>query len=412
MSHNVYHTSDPEKLLELKRLEADALLDILRTINQAGLEVPQLCTITRNLLMAQLGVRKILFYYESPEGWAEGIRAGFKPLPAGAREELREIRALTRVEAAACPELSACGIEYVVPIVQRDQSLAFFAVSEFADSEIEARSDLIFIETLGHILAVAIRNRELFREKLEQESLRRELEVAEIIQRQLLISDFSAFACVDVYGLSKPHSQVGGDFYDVVPKDDGSIFLCIADVAGKGIGAALLMSNLQANLRALCARYQEPEPIVRELNRILFSITTGDKFVTLFLAHADFRTQRLTYVNAGHNYPIFLRGEESLRLDAGCMLLGILPDLMVQTGTLLFEAGDILLLFTDGVVEQANAADEMFGSERVAEALARLRPRPARELVLALHEALRRFAGPVPPVDDATLLGVKFLSQS
>ncbi|TAE58860.1 MAG: serine/threonine-protein phosphatase, partial [Bacteroidetes bacterium] len=283
---------------------------------------------------------------------------------------------------------------------------------EFAETEIELRNDLIFIETLGNILMVAIRNRQFFQEKMAQESLRRELEVAETIQKQLLISDFTHFKDIDVYGLNLSHQRVGGDFYDVIQKENGSIFLCIADVSGKGIGAALLMSNLQANLRALCARYSELPVIVGELNNILHSITEGDKFVTLFLARIDLPTRTFTYVNAGHNYPLFLTGGEALRLEVGCMLLGILPDLHIQQDTLPYLPGDLLFTFTDGVVEQGDPTDELFGSERLAEELFRVRHAPAREVVNQVERTLYAFAREVGPSDDITMLAVKFLSES
>ncbi|TAE48646.1 MAG: hypothetical protein EAZ89_15065, partial [Bacteroidetes bacterium] len=146
---NAYHTTDPEKLLELKRLEADALLDLLRTINQAGLEISQLCLITRNLLRAQLGVRKMVFYYELNHVWKEGMRTGFPPLPEDAFAELLEFHYTTAISASLHPALGRYGVQYVVPVSNRDAPIACFAIAEFAETEIELRNDLIFIETLG-----------------------------------------------------------------------------------------------------------------------------------------------------------------------------------------------------------------------------------------------------------------------
>ncbi|GAB4402405.1 MAG: hypothetical protein OHK0039_00360 [Bacteroidia bacterium] len=408
-NENVYHTNDPEKLLALKRLEADALLDVLRMINQSEMKIAQLCRVSQNLLRAQLGVKKMAFFYEQDGSWHEGFRVGFPALGEEAQLEGREATGITAIVAGQFPALHRIKAEYIISIANRNEAKAYFLLADFADSEVEAQNDLIFIETLGNILAVAIENQQLIRERVNQEFLRREMEVAETIQRQLLISDFDRFSGIDVFALNISHFSIGGDFYDVIEKDSGSIFVCIADVSGKGIGAALLMSNLQANLRALCARYNEVPVIVRELNRIFHSITVGDKFVTLFIARIDLREQVLTYVNAGHNYPLLIHSSGShRRLQAGCVLLGIMPELEIEQACLSYHPGDVLFMFTDGVVEQANQQEEMFGSERIIAELSKIREVSAREMVEALRDKLTAFAGSSKLTDDMTLLAVKF----
>ncbi|MDX2283285.1 MAG: PP2C family protein-serine/threonine phosphatase [Bacteroidia bacterium] len=405
---NAYQTNDPQKLLELKRLEADALLDVVRTINQSELNIRQLCLIARNVLRAQIGIRRLAFFFESEDMWKEGIRVGFPVFTEDVFAEIIEIRQTTPVDAARHPGLQAIGAEFVIPITNRGLVAAFFVLAEFADSEIERQNDLIFIETLGHILVVAIFNRQLIREKVEQEFLKKELEVAETIQKQLLISDFSRFKELDIYGINLAHHRIGGDFFDVIKKESGSTFLCIADVSGKGIGAALLMSNLQANLRSLCAQYHELPVIIRELNSLLFHITTGEKFVTLFLARVDHAQRTLAYVNAGHNYPLMLSQGEAIRLSTGCMLLGIVPNLPVQEATLSYNPGDVLFMFTDGVVEQTNREDEMYGSERLASELFQSSDCSSREIVERVRRSLELFADQSHPSDDITMLSVKF----
>ena len=410
MERNAYNTNDPRTLLELKRLEADALLDILRTINHDDLKIAQLCKIARNVLRAQLGAKKVVFYYQYDRDWIEGIRMGFEEFSPEADEELFCLHEVTRVDAYLHPALFAMSAEYVLPINNRDEARAYFVVADFADSEVERQSDLIFIETIGSILSVAIRNKQLFQEKMRQELLERELEVAETIQKQLLISDFSPFQEIDVYAVHIAHHGVGGDFFDIIEKRKGLSFVCIADVSGKGIGAALLMSNLQANLRALCARYSDLEMIVKELNRILFNITVGEKFVTLFLARIDTTRNLLTYVNAGHNYPIYIGPDsEEHALDKGCILLGIMPELKVEQERIQIHPGDSLFMFTDGVVEQHNKKDEMFGIERVMEILQDVSALSARQVIEQVRRDLDDFTGDVAVSDDITMMCVKFL---
>ncbi len=413
MHHNVYDTNDPQKLLLLKRLEASALLDVLRTINHDDHSVSRLCRIAQNVLRAQIGVKKMAFLYlDEHLSWQEGFSLGMQPLSEAAFAEMLQFRTTSAIIPDQAPCLAQLGLEYVVPIINRDEVFAFFVIADFADSEVEAQNDLIFIETLGNILSVGIRNKQLFEEKVAQEFLRKELEVASIIQQQLLISDFERFKEIEVFGMNEAHHGVGGDFYDIVKKGKGTTFVCIADVSGKGIGSALLMSNLQANLRALCAQYDSPSVIVQELNRILYGITTGEKFVTLFLARLDTQLQSFTYVNAGHNYPIFLHHGKPRRLETGCMLLGILPQVDPEEGNYTFDANDLLFMFTDGLVEQTNALDEMYSSERITEELLQIQALNVREIVGYMQKSMDEFAAGTEVPDDVTMLCVKFLPNT
>jgi sigma-B regulation protein RsbU (phosphoserine phosphatase) len=409
MLDNVYNTSDPKKLLELKRLEADALLDVLRTINNQELKIEQLCLIARNVLRAQIGVKKMVFYYEAGGEWQEGINLGFRETDFPLQKEILNISKTQAVTPESLPLLHAFGAEYVVPIRNREDPRAYFAIADFADTEIELQNDLIFIETIGSILFVAIQNRFLFRAKMRQEFLRKELEVAEIIQNQLLISDFERFHEIDVHGLNVAHHGVGGDFYDIIRKGPGSTFVCIGDVSGKGIGAALLMSNLQANLRALCAHYDDLPSIISELNRTLFQITRGEKFVTLFLALIDEHSRTLHFVNAGHNYPLLLQEEKYNFLKSGCMILGIMEDIVILEEQTNFVKDEVLFMYTDGLVEQTNRNGDMFGTQRLVFDLQQKQTHSAKEIIFYMRDLWAKHAEQAEIGDDVTMLCVKFL---
>lgn len=406
---NAYQTEDPEKLLQLKRLEADALLDVLRTINLADTTVEQLSVIARNVLRAQLGVKKVTFFYEFEGSWQEGMRLGFEKIPIAALEEMILFEKTSRVTAGIAPHLTNLQVEYVVPIINRDASAAYFLVADFADSEMEAQNDLIFIETLGNMMSMAIRNRELINEKLQQESLRRELEVAESIQQQLLISDFTRFREFDVYGLNVPHHRIGGDYYDIIKRGKGKTFVCIADVAGKGIAAALLMSNLQASLRALCAQSTDLTEIIHELNRILLNVTQGERFVTLFLGLIDTELQTLSFINAGHNYPLLISDQgEVTELKTGTTLLGILDTIPIEVGSAHIESGVNLFMFTDGVVEQSSPGGDMFGGDRLLKVIDEKPITSSQALVNKVRQEVSFFADGAELEDDLTVLNVRF----
>lgn len=407
---DAFQRNDISTLLQLKKLEQAALLDLLRMINLWEANIESLCRTARYILRAQIGVRKMIYYYEHENSWTEGIRQGFDPMPLSALEEMIHYKKTTRVTQGFAPGLFRMGAEFVIPILHRGQPSAYFVVADFAESETEEQSDLMFIETLANILQVAIYNRHLLQDQVRQQSLRKELELAESIQKQLLITDFSRFSEIDAYGTNISHQRIGGDYYDIIKKEKGITFTCIADVSGKGISAALLMSNLQASLRALCAQYSDPRQIVAELNRLMYPVTLSERFVTLFLLRFERKTGKLTYVNAGHNYPFLIRDGEMMTLSAGCPPLGVLPEIVPEMGAATIHAGDMLLMYTDGVVEQDNRTGEMFGTERIEAALSGSGRLNAREVVNLLLNEVDAFADGAERVDDLTLLCVKFIA--
>ncbi|MEM6803712.1 MAG: hypothetical protein AAF696_20070, partial [Bacteroidota bacterium] len=152
---NAYNTNDPKKLLDLKRMEADATLDVLRSINNDNLNIKQLCLIVKNVLRAQIGVKKMIFLYEYEGSWKEGMRLGFDHLSEAAVEELMQLEKVTPIRKSNYPALDAAGVEYILPFINRGDTRAFFAIADFADTEVEAAGDLIFIESMGTILSVA-----------------------------------------------------------------------------------------------------------------------------------------------------------------------------------------------------------------------------------------------------------------
>ena len=247
-SYNPYQTTDPQKLLELKRLEADTLLDLIRSVYNPDLKTTQICILVRNALKAQLAIKKISFYYELEGKWEEGISQGFQALDAASIEYLHQIGMPTHILPDSYPAMSSWGVEYIIPVKVRGLTKAYFLLADFADSEEELQNDIIFIETVGHVLYSSLYNRQLIRERFQQEALKKELELAETIQKQFLISDFSRFQEFDVYAENIAFHGVGGDYFDLIKRGNHTTFVCIADVSGKGISAALLMSNLQANL--------------------------------------------------------------------------------------------------------------------------------------------------------------------
>lgn len=406
---NVYDTNDPEKLLNLKKQEADALRDVIRSMNRGSLKKEHIFKIAQNTLLAQIGVRKMMFLFDSEEeGLRTGLRFGLPEIDEQGYNELPRSLGAFEVNSEEHPRLFEMGVEYAVAVNFQDRVGAWFLVANFAESEAEKNSDLIFIDTMGNVLSTAVENRILMRKMLRQESLRRELEVAEKIQRQLLISDFSEVKGADIAAENVAHHKIGGDFYDVIPRGDKGFFVCIADVAGKGIGAALLMANLQANLRALILSQNKLVDVIKKLHLLLAEITRGEQFITLFLAHVRIQEREIDYINAGHNHPMLLHKGKIETLDKGTIPLGIIDLGLIEEETVSYHPGDTFFLFTDGLIEQTNPDGEFLGDEVVAERLKDIAELPSASIVEDMSTFHKSYAAGATIDDDVTLMSVKF----
>jgi len=246
------------------------------------------------------------------------------------------------------------------------------------------------------------RSREL---ELERTRLENELALARQIQARLLPAGPPRVEGFEIAGHYDPARQVGGDYYDHLDLGAGRVLLVIADVSGKGVPASLLMSGFRASLMSQDLSTRDPVVLSGHLNEFLIKSVEMGKFVTSFLAFADSRAGTLDYVNAGHNPPLLLRADGShASLEAGGLMFGVLPGAPYEAGHTTFGPGDLLVLYTDGVTEGANRAQEQWGDERLLDTVRRGVSRPCGGLVREVTEAVRTFEGEAGPADDVTLL--------
>src|SRR5690242_14258569 len=232
----------------------------------------------------------------------------------------------------------------------------------------------------------------------------REITEAKAIQERLLPREIPQMAGYEIATSWQSAEAVGGDYFDVLALGEGRLGLCIADVAGKGIPAALLMSNLQAAVRGLSSPSLTPDLLCNSLNALVWKNTHTDRFITLFYAQLDGPGRRLRYANAGHNAPIVVHadGSHELLRDGGGVL-GVFEEQSFELGTTQLAAGARLVLFTDGVTEASNAHDEEFGEQRLLSLLQEHRALPAAALRKEIATAIAEFSGG-HLTDDATLL--------
>jgi HAMP domain-containing protein len=241
--------------------------------------------------------------------------------------------------------------------------------------------------------------------EIERQRIEDELALARRIQARLLPPVPPSIAGLELAGTSEPAREVGGDYFDYLPLEDGRVALVIADVSGKGVGAALLMSGFRASLLSQDLSRTPLAEAVARLNQFLHRSVEPGKFVTAFLALLDGRSGRLVYCNAGHNAPLLVGTDGAVtRLETGGLILGILERSHYETGEAVLRPGERLVLFTDGVTEAADQSDEQWGEERLIELLRGAPQDPCAGVVARIVEEVRRFEGARGASDDVTLI--------
>jgi serine phosphatase RsbU (regulator of sigma subunit)/predicted enzyme related to lactoylglutathione lyase len=246
-------------------------------------------------------------------------------------------------------------------------------------------------------------------EKLESERrAAQEMEIAKQVQARLFPQMAPSLRTLDYAGMCIQARQVGGDYYDFLDLGRERLGLVIGDISGKGIAAALMMANLQANLRSQCAiAVDQPQRLLRSVNQLFYENTTDSAYATFFFAEYDDRERRLRYANCGHLSALLLRSDGALeRLDSTCTVLGLFNKWDCSMGESRLFPGDTLALYTDGVTESFNDAEEEFGEERLVEAMRRRRGLSSQDLLAAILDEVRRFS-PHEQRDDITLIIAK-----
>lgn len=346
----------PKDRLKMSKFKLDALLDITLSIN-ANLPTAELLRKYESILRDELGIGKILLF-KYGEQWEPLLNSGF---PESLKESInveRDLLCFREIQTEVVQKHFRA-VDFIIPVLHNNEPSAYVLIGDI-DEEGEGMSPLIkhlnFIQTISGIIVVAIENQRLFRESLRQEALRRELELAARMQ-MMLIPDNTRLPSDDTIrarGFYYPHYEVGGDYYDFMQLSDNVAGFCIADVSGKGMSAALLMSNFQASLRALFTADASLEELVRKLNTLVVSNSAGERFITLFIARYNTDTRVLEYINAAHNPPVIINtrtGSSSL-LRQSCVGVGMLDEIpCVRTDRLTVKNPTKIICYTDGLSE-------------------------------------------------------------
>ena len=260
----------------------------------------------------------------------------------------------------------------------------------------------IDLRTIGGLLILML----LILETADRVVMKRDLEIAREIQHWLVPSEPPIVPGLDIDFVTRPANTVAGDYYDVVPRvEPGKYLIAVADVAGKSMPAALLMATFQASLKTLSLASPSLPDLVLGLNRYACDHSIhGTRFTTAFLAEYDSASLLLTYVNAGHNPPVLLRGADVLHLTEGGVPLGILQDAKYDSAQVQLRPGDLLAIYTDGVVEAENVAGQEFGENLMINSLRSVPGGTAKQAIRQLMVNIEGFVATAPQHDDITCL--------
>lgn len=301
--------------------------------------------------------------------------------------------------------LALNGVAVVLPLISHQKMIGFLAIASKTGGDDFESADIEMLQSLGSQVAIAGENLMLLEENLEKQRMEDELSMARKVQEGLLPRTIPETPGLEVAGRSLSCLEVAGDYYDVIRLDGERTVLAIGDVSGKGAGAAMLMSNLQASIRTAVRIGSDLREIIEQINDLIFDNTQAHQFITFFAGVFDRRTSTLSYVNAGHNPPLVVRTGGSVEeLVHGGLILGAMAEMKYEQSSVRLEKGDLIFLYTDGLSEAENRAGDMYGDERVRDFVLRNRTLGPDELIAGVDAEVGSFSEGLPARDDLTLL--------
>ena len=406
--------------------DAERLLAELADTVGSVVELPHLLTTVATRIAAALHVSEIAVLLRESSNYRLAYALGYSETPAieiehgsaivRALETRREATTVylddarswaNRISRRERVQLEELRTQLLLPLAHRQELLGFLSLGRRLSEEAYVPSDVSVLQSLANQTSLAIENSRLTltiaSETAEREVIQRELAIAREVQQRLLPQKAPVMPGLECFGACRPAQEVGGDYFDFVELPDGQLGIAIGDISGKGIPASLLMASLQACLRGqTLAGSMQLEDLMRNVNRLLYAASPINRYATFFYGRYESSNRLFTYVNAGHNAPMLLRGRELSRLETGGPPVGLLPQAVYESGTVELASGDLLVLFTDGITEANNAAEEEWGEHELAEALTRMHGRVAEEIVSELFQAADVFAAGAPQHDDMT----------
>lgn len=393
----------------VKDIKLNSLLEITRAINN-NFSTTQLLDIFKDVLENQLKIGKLVLFSNNDHDWECILKYGVgdEYNSVNVETDLLPIKDIGTVNLS--DKTTGKSSEIVIPVYHKSQPLAYVLIGDLEDKlEVSpAIKHLNFVQILTSIIVVAIENKKLAKESLQQAAMKKELELASEMQSMLFPTTLPSDSKLDTAAYYLPHQEVGGDYYDFIWLNENEFAFCVADVSGKGVAAALLMSNFQANLRVLFNHTTSLIDLMHDLNTKVLASAKGEKFITLFLAKYNLVTRTLTYVNAAHNPPVLVTRNSVSALKTGCTGLGMFDEIgKIKEGIVNITQETTIVCYTDGLVELENDKGEDFGIEALKTMVKENINLDMRSLNNLIMASLSVYKQSKPYIDDIALFSLR-----
>jgi phosphoserine phosphatase RsbU/P len=400
-----------EKDLHLKQLQINRLLNMTQAINN-NIKFEDLFRMYQSFLSWEMGITRMALYVRDKEESAWicpvfiGLQPSFVEKDGRISHLLPQFARLTNLRDSEHPFLRE--FDLVIPVMHKDQPIAYTLLGNM-DQDDQLYSKVQFITTITNVVAVALENKRLFKRQLEQERLKREMELASDIQMMLVPALLPESELYEVASIYRPQLGVGGDYFDFIQQGKQRLSFCVADISGKGLAAAMIMSNFQASLHSLLIQQLPIDELIHRLNHVVYCITQGSRFITFFYAEFDVATRILRYINAGHVPSLLVREGDLKSLESGCTILGSFPQLpSLEIGEENIPPDAMILNYTDGLTDLKND-DGDFLNEQLLFDFTRLHHHLSpKEFNRQLMDRMELFRGQQPFPDDVTVLTCRF----
>jgi len=411
-SSSVSKIIEVNKNLDTKVHQLSALFDLSKEFSSI-LEVPHVSKLLGFSIIGQLLVSKYAVVIINESGF-EILESKFPSKLLDESLSSLDFRSLNQplscdeFEEANCSSLKNIGVELIVPMQIKKITKGLILLGKRNIGGGFSKSDIEFVSAIGSLAIISIENSLLFKETLEKQKLEKDLELAKKIQQNLLPSILPKMKNFEISAYNMAAKQVGGDYYDAIRLNDGSVLIAIGDVSGKGVQAALLMANLQAFLQSISKQNNDLVTASNLLNDLVSENTTDGRFITFFWGILDDENRQFESVNMGHNPPLLIRNGEIHKLKLGGMIMGVLHTLTPYKSEISnLEKDDILIMFTDGITEAMNSNHEEYSDEKFEQLALGIKASSADETLSTILNDVKKHTQGTEQSDDITIVVVK-----
>lgn len=399
-----------EKELSLKELQIKSLLTITQAIND-NVSADGLFNMYRSFLSWEMGISKMGLFItdeESNDDWVCASQINLEDKEIAYDVIIKNILQFNRLHTIKPDDdASLWDFDIVIPVFHKERPIAYSLIGGIKSKD-DLYNKIQFITTITNIIAVAIENKKLFKQKIQQESLKKEIELARNVQQMLIPDNLPKNDKYELSSIYQPHFNIGGDYLDFIDFNNGRFIFCIADISGKGVAAALLMANFQAMIQSLIFQYRDLETFVFALNQTVLRVTKSDKFITFFVGEIDINQKTLKYINAGHYPPVLYMNGKIRRLTEGCTVIGIFDKLPSIKEEIIELDGECLIMsFTDGLADLKNEKDEFYEDKGIEAFVYKHGNKDAQTFNDELMKEIEEYKGSEDFTDDIAVLTCK-----